>query len=305
MSKKIKLILKGILMFFLFVSLIAGISGCAATRHTTQNAAVTFVNTSIDDLVEKLMRQNNPAVIKDGFAGALMTITGMIELAPTDYNLLATASFLYADYALFVEDEDVNYAISLFKVGTDYGMRALKANNPKFRKAIDEGMKVPDAVKFLTKNDLKALTWYGINLAKRVTLQLVNPDEIIDIQDAVAAGRRSIELDPNYAWGASWNILGIYYAIMPALMGLGGGPEPSKEAFASGNKVENGNFGLVDVFYARYLCPVIKDPDLFDRLLNRVVEMDSCKLGNGLCMINELAKQKARYSLANKSRYFD
>jgi hypothetical protein len=38
---------------------------------------------------------------------------------------------------------------------------------------------------------------------------------------------------------------------MPALMGLGGGPEPSKEAF-SGNKAENGEFGLVDVFYARY-----------------------------------------------------
>jgi len=304
-TKIIKLILTGISILFLFVSLIAGISGCAATRHTVQKAAVTTVNTSVDDLVEKLMRQKNAAFIKDGFPGALLVITGMVELAPTDYNLLATASFLYADYALFVEDEDINYAISLFKVGTDYGMRALKANNANFRKAIDEGMKVPEAVKFLTKDDLKALTWYGINLAKRVTLQLVNPDEIIDIQDAVAAGMRSVEIDPNYAWGASWNILGIYYAIMPALMGLGGGPEPSKKAFASGNKVEDGNFGLVDVFYARYLCPVIKDPDLFDQLLNRVIEMDSCKLGNGLCMINELAKQKARYSLANKSRYFD
>ena len=305
MTKKTRLILKCISILCLFVSLIAGISGCTATRHATQNTAVTFVNTSVDDLVENLMKQNNPAVIKDGFPGALMVITGMIELAPTDYNLLAAASFLYADYALFVEDEDVNYAISLFKSGTDYGMRALKANNARFRKAIDEGMKVPEAVKFLTKDDLKALTWYGINLAKRVTLQLANPEEIIDIQDAVASGRRCIELDPNYAWGANWNILGIYYAIMPALMGLGGGPQPSKEAFINGNKVENGEFGLVDVFYARYLCPVIKDPDLFDKLLNRVIAMDSCKLGNGLCMINELAKQKARFSLANKARYFE
>jgi hypothetical protein len=184
-------------------------------------------------------------------------------------------------------------------------MRALKANNAKFRKAMEEGTKVTEAVKFLTKDELKALTWYGISLAKRVTLQLANPDEIIDIQDAVAAGRRAIELDPNYAWGASWNILGIFYAIMPPMMGLGGGAEPSKEAFANGNKVENGDFGLVDVFYARYLCPVIKDPDLFDQLLNRVIEMDSCKLGGGLCMVNELAKQKARYSLANKTKYFD
>jgi len=87
-------------------------------------------------------------------------------------------------------------------------------------------------------------------------------------------------------------------------LGLGGGVENSKEAFANGHKVENGEFGLIDVFYARYLCPVIKDPDLFDQLLNRVIEMDSCKLGNGLCMVNELAKQKARYSMANKASYF-
>ena len=97
------------------------------------------------------------------------------------------------------DDENNEYAISLYKVGTDYGMRALKVNNSKFRKAIDDGMKIPEAVKFLTKDDLKALTWYGINLSKRVTLQLANPEEIIDIQDAVAAGRRAIELDPNYA----------------------------------------------------------------------------------------------------------
>jgi hypothetical protein len=305
MTKKIKLILKGISILCLIVLLAMGVSGCAATRHTVQNTAVTIVDTSVDDLVEKLVRQKNGAFIKDGLPGALLVVTGLTELAPTDYNLLATTSFLYCAYGLFVEDENNDYAISLYKVGTDYGMRALKVNNSKFRKAIDDGMKIPEAVKFLTKDDLKALTWYGINLSKRVTLQLANPEEIIDIQDAVAAGRRAIELDPNYAWGASWNILGIYYAISPAMCGLGGGPEPSKEAFANGNKAENGEFGLVDVFFARYLCPVIKDPDLFDQLLNRVIEMDSCKLGNVLCMVNELAKQKARYSLANKAKYFD
>ena len=305
MTKKIKLILKGISILCLIVFLAIGISGCAATRHTVQNTAVTLIDKSLDDLVDKLMRQKNAAFIQDGFPGALLFATGVAELAPTNYNLLATLSFLYADYALFVEDENIEYAISLFTVGTDYGMRALKANNAKFRKAIDEGTKVSEAVKFLTKDDLKALTWYGINLSKRITLQLANPDEIIDLPDAVAAGKRAVELDPNYAWGASWNILGIFYAIVPAMCGLGGGADASRDAFANGNKAENGEFGLVDVFIARYLCPLIKDPDLFDQLLNRVIAMDSCKLGNGMCMINELAKQKARFSLENKSKYFD
>jgi len=304
-NNKIKMMLEDISIFCLVIFLTMGIFGCTTTRHTIQNATVSLVDTSLDDLVDKLMRQQDAAFIKDGFPGALLFATGLVELAPTNYNLLATLSFLYADYALFVEDENVEYAISLFTTGTDYGLRALKVNNAKFRKAVEEGTKIPEAVKLLTKDDLKALTWYGINLSKRITLQLANPHEIIDLPDAVAAGKRAIELDPNYAWGASWNILGIFYAIVPEMCGLGGGANASREAFAKGNQVENGEFGLIDVFIARYLCPLIKDPDLFDQLLNGVIAMDPCKLGNGLCMINEMAKKKARYSLENKSKYFD
>lgn len=305
MKRNVRLLFKSVsILYFLFL-LIMALSACTATRHTVQKIFVPLLNTSVDDLVEKLLKTKNFAIAKEGLPGALLVITGLTELAPKDYDLLAETSFLYAAYALMVEDENREYAISLFKVGTDYGMRALKVNNSKFRKEVESGTKIPDAVKFLTKDDLKGLTWYGINLAKRVTLQLADPDEVIDIQDAVAAGRRAIEMDPRYAWGASWNIIGIYYAIIPAMCGLGGGAESSREAFANGNKVENGEFGLIDVFIARYLCPLIKDTDLFDKLLNRVIEMDSCKMTGGVCLINELAKQKARFSLENKGKYFD
>jgi hypothetical protein len=291
-------------VLFLFVFLTICFSGCAATRHTVAKNVIPLTNTTVDDMVYNLMKTKNADFIEDGLPGALLVITGLVEMAPTDYKLLSTACFLYAAYGLFVEDENPEYAISLFKTGTDYGMRALKANNSKFRKAIEKRTRVADAVKFTTKDDLKALTWYGINLAKRITLQLENMDEFMDLPDAVAAGKRALELDPNYDWGANWNVLGIYYAIMPAYGGLGGGAQASREAFANGNKVENGEFGWLDLFMARYLCPVIKDRDLFDKLLNRVIEMDSCKISDGLCMINELGKKKARFMLKNKDKYF-
>jgi len=289
-------------LLFFFITIL---SACTATRHTVQKTVVPLLNTSVNDLVDKLLKTNNFAFAKEGLPGALLVITGLTELAPKDYELLAETSFLYCAYALMVEDENREYAISLFKVGTDYGMRALKVNNSKFRKAVEEGTKIPDAVKLLKKDDLKGLTWYGINMAKRVTLQLADPDEVLDIPDAVAAGRRAIEIDPNYSWGASWNILGIYYAILPDALGLGGGADSSREAFANGHKAENGEFGIIDVFIARYYCPLIKDTELFDKLLNRVINMDSCKITGGICLINELAKEKARFSLNNKGKYFD
>ena len=179
----------------------------------------------------------------------------------------------------------------------------MKVNNSKFRKAMEHGVAVPDAAKYLTKDDLKALTWYGVNLSKRVTLQLATPDEILDIQDAVATAKRSIDLDPKYAWGTNWIIMGIFYAIVPAMGGLDSGPGPSREAFANGNKAEQGELGIIDVMVARYLCPLVKDRDWYDQLNNRVMEMDPCKLGDGLCVMNELAKMKAQHNIDHKVKW--
>jgi hypothetical protein len=302
-TKKIRLLLKSTLILCLIALLSLGVSGCTATRHTIQKAVVPMLDTSVDDLVDKLLRTKNGQFIKDGLPGALLIVTGLTEMAPTDYDLLATTSFLYAALGLFVEDEDKDYAISLYEVGTEYGMRAMKVNNSKFRKAMEDGVLVPDAAKYLTKDDLKALTWYGVNLAKRVTLQLDTPEEITDIQDAVATAKRSIELDPKYAWGANWIIMGIFNAIVPAFGGMNTGPDASREAFANGNKAEQGEFGIIDVFVARYLCPLVKDRDWYDQLNNRIMEMDPCKLGNGLCVMNELAKMKAKHNIDHKVKW--
>jgi len=305
MIKKIKLFFSGISIICLIVYLTICLSGCAATRHTVQKTVVPMLDTSVDDLVDKLLRQKNGAFVKDGLPGSLLVVTGLTELAPTDYNLLAETSFLYCAYGLFVEDENPEYAISLYNTGKDYGMRALKANNSKFRKAIEEGTEIADAAKFLTKDDLKALTWYGLNISKRLTLQLETVEKLTVIQDGIAMIKRSIELDPNYAWGACWMAMGITYAILPAYTGLGGGSESSREAFAKANKVEDGEFGLVDMFQARYLAPLLNDRDWFDQLNNRIIEMDPCKLKGGQCVINELAKQKAQYNMKHKTEYFN
>ena len=302
-TKKIRLLLKSTLILCLIALLSLGVSGCTATRHTVQKAVVPMLDTSVDDLVDKLLRTKNGAFIKDGLPGALLIVTGLTEMAPTNYKLLATTSLLYAAYGLFMEDDNPEYAISLYKVGTEYGMRAMKVNNSKFRKALEDGVPVPDAAKYLTKDDLKALTWYGVNLSKRVTLQLATPDEILDIQDAVATAKRSFELDPKYAWGANWIIMGIFYAVVPAMGGLGSGPEASRDAFANGNKAEQGEFGVVDVMVARYLCPLVKDRDWYDQLNNRIMEMDPCKLGGGLCIMNELAKMKAQHNIDHKVKW--
>ncbi len=38
--------------------------------------------------MDGIMRTNNGAFVKDGLPGALLVITGLTELAPTDYIIL-------------------------------------------------------------------------------------------------------------------------------------------------------------------------------------------------------------------------
>ena len=305
MTKKIGLLFKNISILCLIVFLAVGVSGCTATRHTVQKAVIPSLDTSVDDLVDKIIRQKvSGEFITDSLPGVLLLVTGLVELAPTDYKLLATTSFLYAALGLFVEDEDPDYAISLYDQGKDFAMRAMEINNPKFSKAVAEkGAHIADAVQLLTKDDLKATLWYGVNLAKRITLQLTTPEEILAIPDAIAIIKRGIEIDPNYSWGIDFVAMGIVYSILPAMLGMGGGAEAAMEAFTNANRVENGELGLADVFKARYLCPLTKDHDEFYRLNNRVIAMDPCKLAGGLCIINELGKQKARFNLEHKAKY--
>lgn len=129
---------------------------------------------------------------------------------------------------------------------------------------------------------------------------------VMGLCTAIALIKRggSIEFDPKYAWGLSWMAMGIVYAILPDYCGLGGGTEPSRNAFANGNKARNGELGLCDMFAARYLATLLKDERWYDELNNRVIEMDSCKLDGGQCVVNELAKQKARYNMEHKERWF-
>jgi len=296
-----------LLAIFVFIS----ITGCAATRHASQRAVISTVDTTVDDIVDNLLRTKNAAFVEDGLPGALLLITGMVELDPDNYDLLSTTSFLYCAYGLFVEDENPDYAISLYRVGAEYGLRAMKVNNSKFRNALESGMKIPDAAKYLQKEDLKGTNWYGVNIGKRCTLQLDSIEETLDIKDAVAIAKRVIEIDPNYAWGASHILMGIFHSIIPSYLALGdgpdgrgGGPDAAKEEFALANKAMDGKFGLTDVFQARYLGPLLKDRGLFDQLLTRVIEMDSCEIEGGFCLLNELAKKKAKWSIDHKTQYF-
>jgi hypothetical protein len=98
-----------------------------------------MIDTSLDDLVEKLLDSKNYGEIKNGLPDALLVVTGVTELSPNNYKLLTRTCMLYTAYGLFVEDENPDYAVELYDIAIDYGLRALKLNK-EFRRKFEQGI---------------------------------------------------------------------------------------------------------------------------------------------------------------------
>lgn len=56
MEQRYKSVMKWGLWFILLVFLAVGVSGCTATRHTVQKVVIPVLDTSIDDLVDQVLR---------------------------------------------------------------------------------------------------------------------------------------------------------------------------------------------------------------------------------------------------------
>ena len=90
---------------FLLVLLIVCFAGCTTTRHIVQKTAINTIDTSLDDIVERLMDSKNYDEIRKGLPGALLVVTGVTEMSPNNYKLLTRTCMLYCTLGLFVEDE--------------------------------------------------------------------------------------------------------------------------------------------------------------------------------------------------------
>ncbi|MFP4477141.1 MAG: TRAP transporter TatT component family protein [Desulfatibacillaceae bacterium] len=270
--------------------------GCAETAINVAGEPV------LQMLVKEISDTKSAHLARDGMAGQLLLVTALCEMSPHNRDLLATTAFLYSAEGMFKEDTDLVMAKEMYKIGEDYGMRALKTNK-KFRQALEEGKKIPEVVDLLDEDYVPALTWAGMNLGLGIVHNMDNPMALMAMPDAIALIKRSVELDPDYYYGTGTLFLGAYYALTPAFLGLGGGPENSAKKFDEARALTDGKFLLVDVFEARYLATFVDDQERFEALLNHVLEADASQLPGGR-LLNELAKLKAELFLEQKNQFF-
>lgn len=274
------------------------LSGCACLMRMGVNS----MSGTFKKFGENTRKQQDAELARLAFPSNLLMLDGMLDVSPENEDLLGVACEAYCGYAMmFAEDEDPEEASKLYIKGRDYGLRALKAQNSKFRKALDKGMKFTEAVQYLRKKDVPQVFWTGNCWASWLNLNKKIPESLFDLPSIKALMDRVNELDETYFYGGVHLFYLSYYAGLPAF--AGGGAEKAEAAYNRAMEISQGKLLLIRLFHALYYATLIKDEDLFVKELNTIIETPPDLLPEqGLA--NAVAKRKAKRLLKDKDRYF-
>ena len=234
----------------------------------------TIVANSMTGLLEEVEGQyvQEPSYLYGREAGAslLKMLDGVIASSPHNEDLLGMGARMGAQFALaFAEDEDEDYAASLYAKAKGYGLRAL--DDDELDAALDENdAAVRDALQNFDEDDVPVLFWTGLAYGSWINLNLDSIRAVADLPIALAFIERVLELDPSYHHGSAYLFLGQYHGSRGSE--LGGSPNLAREAFEQALAVSDRRFLLAQVFMARFYAVPTQNRELFDALLEEVLD---------------------------------
>lgn len=249
-----------------------------------------------------------------------LTMIKMIEAFqydnPKNKNLNVLLSRSYANYAQgFLEFDLLRYkgvdeakyqktltrAKTFYKRGKEYGLKAMKTNG-SFKKALNKDLDTfKKSLKGFGRGKVPMLFWTAMNWGALINLSKDSPLAIVEFPKVEAIMQRVLELDDNYYFAGPHLFFGYSFGSRPPM--FGGSAEKSKDHFESALKAYNRKFLLAQVYYATTYAVQFQDPMVFDEMLNEVLSADPSALPKAR-LGNELAQIRAKWLLANKSRFF-
>ena len=254
--------------------------------------------------IEDLLTQANEAWLKRAEKAELEKAIALWEqVVSTETNFAAHTSLTRGYYLLgdgFLRFEDNNEAlIATFEKGVEAGEKAMLASSADFETRVKGGEKVEHAVEAIPAEGIPAMYWYAANvgkfaIAKGFTTVLFYKDRIFNIMQRVLA------LDETYFHAAPHRYFGAFYAKAPAF--AGGDMNKSKEHFDKALALDDSYFGT-KVLYAEYYGVKAEEQELFDKLLNEVINGDP-NLLSGLNVEQALEQKKAKVLLAKADDLF-
>lgn len=225
-----------------------------------------------------------------------------LESDPQNEQILLLLSQAYTGYALgFVEDENVERAKSLYKKGRDYGLRILMKNKNFADSWNSDEKEFYSAVKMFSREDVPALFWSANAWGNLINISIDDPNELVDLYKVNAMMEAVLEKDENYFFGSAHLYFGTIKATTPKI--LGGDEDGAKIHFEKSLKIGNRKFLLPFYFYAKSYAVQTQNKELFENLLNEVINAPIDLLPEQ-SLINIIAKKKSENLLKKINELF-
>ena len=282
--------------FLLFLVLTISMWGCSPTEYMikSMDPLMAGMNASVN---------KNPDVdmVRDALPATLIQIDGFIETAP-NATLLLRASEAYFGYTFaFVQDIDKKRASMLYLKAREYALRALIREGHS-RELFSQGIAVfRESLNEFESDAVPALYWIANNWMAWISVNLDNPEVLLDIPKVEAMLLRIVELDESYYYGSAHAALGAYYASRSKV--LGGDPEKARYHFERAFELSQSKLLFVHLLYAQYYAYQIQDRDLFVKTLTTVIAAPVNYFPEKN-FTNEITKRKARVLLEEVDEYF-
>jgi hypothetical protein len=254
---------------------------------SVEKIAIKKTSLMIDEGISDIYSEKNLDYIKNSLPASLklMEILYKKEQNPI---LLKNLTMGFCGYAFAFYDEKKFERNNFYLKGIKYSDDYIQKQKLKEKKTISQ-------------IDFDIIFW---NLFCKSVYVDSNRDDInalVYLNEIEEAAQKLNSINPSYFYGSVSTILASIYSLKPKL--AGGNPEKSKEIFESVINSKDGKKLLMNhLFYAKSYATTVLDEELFDKLINYIIEYNNPT--DELGFFNEIAKIKAKKLKEEKNEIF-
>jgi hypothetical protein len=183
-----------------------------------------------------------------------------------------------------------------------WGERALIAASPEFAQKMRDKGKYHEVIGVVGIEGLPAMYWYATALGKWARASGFGV--LVGQKDNIKATMdRALQLDPTFYHGGPHRYFGAFYAVAPAF--AGGDPVKSQEHYDKSLEIAPYFLGT-KVLMAENLARKLDDEEMFERLLQEVVDADIATVPAEIHPEMKIEKEKAKelLTLAKEEEWF-
>lgn len=237
--------------------------------------------------------------------GSIIQLEGIWRITPDNEVILLQLAKSYTGYAYGWVEDDLEQvdpmdfqreehlrqrARLMYLRARNFAFRLIRLQEDGFDESRGAGLESFQrwlAESFDDEEDAPMLLWAGYSWGSAVNVSRDDPMLIADLPFAKALVQRSVELDPTYYHAAGLTFMGVVTAEE-----LGGDPENAVALFDRALEITDRRALIVQYNYAKSYAVRTQNRQLFDELLNEVLEAGDVLPEARLA--NKIAKRRAR-----------